>query len=126
LGTLIPGTGRVFDRTFTETQAVAFTPGQVLSVFDRMTLTGFIDIQAGPVQETEHVDLDSLDPVTVRAQVFDAQGNLLTNVTATSALGVNDLGNSRPNAPYGSGSHSGGPRILAFRSENGIFSSANQ
>jgi hypothetical protein len=55
-----------------------------------MNLNG--DINGGSVQQNEHVDLDFLDPITVSAQIFDAQANPLTNVTATSALGVNYLG----------------------------------
>jgi hypothetical protein len=58
-----------------------------------------VDVRAGPNQENEHVDLDFLDPVTVSAQVFDSQGNVLTNVTATSALGVNYLAGGGTTTP---------------------------
>jgi hypothetical protein len=37
--------------------------------------------------------------VTVSAQVFDSQGNALTNLTATSALGVNYLAAGGPTIP---------------------------
>jgi hypothetical protein len=92
IGTFVPGVGNVVDMNLTRTETVPFTPGQVVHLFDHMNLTGVVRVQAGPRQENEHVDLDFLDPVTVTAEVFDAQGNPLNNVTATSALGVNYLG----------------------------------
>ena len=92
LGDFVPGVGHVVDTSFTRTETVPIVPGQILHVFDRMNLNGVVQVQAGPHQENEHVDLDFLDPVTLSAQVFDGHGNLVTDVTATSALGVDYLG----------------------------------
>jgi hypothetical protein len=97
IGTFVPGVGHVFDAIFTRsTLPVPFTPDQILHPFNHISLGGDVGLFTGPAQFNEHVELDFLDPVTVSAQVFDAQGNLLTNVTATSALGVNYLGNNGP------------------------------
>jgi hypothetical protein len=99
LGDFVPGVGHVFDTTFTRTEQVPITPGQVVHLFDRMNLNGVVSVPAGPVQENEHVNVDFLDPVTVSAQVFDAQGNPLNDVTVTSALGVDYLGTAPSGAP---------------------------
>jgi hypothetical protein len=64
-----------------------------------MNLNGVVQVQAGPRQENEHVIIDFLDPVTVSAQVFDASGNRLADVTATSALGADYLGAGSVTAP---------------------------
>lgn len=70
-----------------------------MTQISHMNLNGVVQVQAGPRQENEHVDLDFLDPATVSAQVFDSQGNPLTNVTPTSALGVNYLASGGPTTP---------------------------
>ena len=57
-----------------------------------MDRNGVVQVLAGPRQEYEHISIDFLDPVTVSAQVFDAEGNRSTNVAAKSALGVDYLG----------------------------------
>ncbi|HKE29973.1 MAG TPA: hypothetical protein VKB88_46825 [Bryobacteraceae bacterium] len=99
IGDFVPGVGHVVDMTLTRTEQVPLTPGQVIHLFDHMNMNGVVDVRAGPNQENEHVDLDFLDPVTVSAQVFDSQGHVLTNVTATSALGVNYLARVGPATP---------------------------
>lgn len=108
LGDFVPGAGHVVDLNLTRSESVPITPGQVLHLFDRMNLNGVVQVQAGPRQENEHVIIDFLDPVTVSAQVFDTEGTRLTNVTATSALGVDYLGAGSVNAP-----ESGTPVLFA-------------
>jgi hypothetical protein len=99
IGDFVPGVGHVVDLNFTRGESVPITPGQVLQLFDRMDLNGVVQVQAGQRQENEHATIDFLDPVTVSAQVFDAEGNRLANVTATSALGVDYLGPGPVAAP---------------------------
>ena len=99
LGDFVPGVGHVVDLNLTRSESVPITPGQVLHLFDRTNLNGVVQVQAGPRQENEHVSVDFLDPLTVSAQVFDAAGNRLNSVTATSALGVDYLGAGSVTAP---------------------------
>jgi hypothetical protein len=99
LGDFVPGVGRVVDLNLTRSESVPITAGQVVHLFDRMNLNGVVQVQAGPRQENEHVIIDFLDPVTVSAEVFDASGNRLTDVTASSALGVDYLGAGSVTAP---------------------------
>ena len=106
VGTLVPGIGRVDDFDHTLSRQIFFTPGQPFNWFTRMNLNGFVGVVAGPNQESEHVDLDFLDPITVTAQVFDSQGNLLTGVSAMSALGIDYFGQPASAVPE--------PSALAF------------
>jgi hypothetical protein len=99
LGDFVPGVGHVVDLNLTRSESIPVTAGQVLHLFDRMNLNGVVQVQVGPRQENEHVIIDFLDPVAVSAQVFDAEGDRLTDVTATSALGVDYLGAGSVGAP---------------------------